>query len=183
MDTRSVVDAFKTGRSINPTTHGLQVTHFELQVDQGFWLSLRWVPTAENQSADAIIRPGRAEIIRLQPAVFRRSRDFFREFTVDLRATFEKAQEGPRRGRPKSGGCSSFRCTTAKSRRGWTSLVKTRPLHQEENRQRLCTGSRPWSWRGMSCNIWPSIEHTPRMLSLTCANTCSRRSAARRYGS
>ena len=48
VDNRSVVDAFKKGRSKNPTTHGLLVRLFELQADQGFWLSLRWVPTAEN---------------------------------------------------------------------------------------------------------------------------------------
>ena len=33
---------------------GLLVVLFELQVDRCFWLSLRWVPTADNQSADAI---------------------------------------------------------------------------------------------------------------------------------
>ena len=39
---------------------------FELQVDQGFGLSLRGVPTADFQSADIIARPGRADTIRLK---------------------------------------------------------------------------------------------------------------------
>ena len=47
-------------------THGSRVGLFELQVDQGFGLSLRGVPTADFQSANVINRPGRAEIIRLK---------------------------------------------------------------------------------------------------------------------
>lgn len=35
-------------------------------LDQGFWLSLRWVPAADSQSVDEIIRPARIEIIRLK---------------------------------------------------------------------------------------------------------------------
>ena len=57
VDNRSVVDAFNKGRSKTPTTHGLLIGLFELQVAQGFWLSLRWVPTADIKSADVIARP------------------------------------------------------------------------------------------------------------------------------
>ena len=39
---------------------------FELQVDQGFGLSLRGVPTADLQSANVTTRSERAEIIRLE---------------------------------------------------------------------------------------------------------------------
>ena len=95
VDNRSVVDAFKKGRSKNLITHELLVGPFELQVDQGFWLSLRWVPTPDNQSADAVSRPGIAEIIRLRPAMFQRLQPFFGEFTVDLMASSENAQDGP----------------------------------------------------------------------------------------
>ena len=98
VDNRPVVDAFKKGRSRNPTTRGLLVRLFELQVDQGFWLSLRWVPTSENQSADAITRPTRAEIICLRSAVFQRLREFFGKFTVDLMVFSVNAQEGPTTG-------------------------------------------------------------------------------------
>ena len=55
----------------------------------------------ENQSADAITRPGRAEIIRLRPAVFQRLREFFGEFTVDLMASSENPQEDPTTGAVK----------------------------------------------------------------------------------
>ena len=47
-------------------THGSRVELFELQVDQGFGLSLRGVPTTDFQSANLFTRPGRAEIIRLK---------------------------------------------------------------------------------------------------------------------
>ena len=70
MDNRSVVDTFKMGRSRNPTTHATLIKLFELQVTEGFWLSLRWVPTVDNASAGAITRPGRDEIIRLRPTTF-----------------------------------------------------------------------------------------------------------------
>lgn len=43
---------------------------FTLQVEHGFWLSLRWVPSAANHAADAITRPGLHEIVRLRQAVF-----------------------------------------------------------------------------------------------------------------
>ena len=59
VDSHAGVDAFTA-------THGSRVGLFELQVDQGFGLSLRGVPTADFQSADVINRPGRAEIIRLK---------------------------------------------------------------------------------------------------------------------
>ena len=91
----------KKGRSRNPTTQGLLVRLFELQVDQGFWLSLRWVPTAENQSTNAITRPRRPEIIHVRLAVFQRLREFFGEFTVDLLASSENAHEGPTTGTGK----------------------------------------------------------------------------------
>ena len=95
IDNRSVLDAFNKGRSRNPITHELLVGVFELQVDQAFWLSLRWVPTADSRSADAITRSGLAEIIRLQPVAFQRLQSFFGEFPFDLMASPENAQAGP----------------------------------------------------------------------------------------
>ena len=95
---RSVVNAFKKGRSRNPTTHAMPIKLFELQVTEGFWLSLRWVPTADNASADVITRPGRDEVIRLRPPTFQQLRAFFGEFTVDLMASSENAQHGQARG-------------------------------------------------------------------------------------
>lgn len=55
----AVVDAFTT-------THGLRVGLFELQIDQGFGLSLRWVLAANFQSAEVIAEPRWAEIIRFE---------------------------------------------------------------------------------------------------------------------
>ena len=59
VDSHTGVDAFTA-------THGSRVRLFELQVDQGFVLSLRGLPTVDLQSADVITRPGRAEIIALK---------------------------------------------------------------------------------------------------------------------
>ena len=59
VDIHDGVDAFTA-------THGSRAGLFEPQVDQGFGLSLRGVPTADFQSADIIARPGRADTIRLK---------------------------------------------------------------------------------------------------------------------
>ena len=59
VDSHAGVDAFTA-------THGSRVGLFELQVNQGFGLSLRGVPTTDFQSADVITRPRRTEIIRLK---------------------------------------------------------------------------------------------------------------------
>ena len=58
-------------------------------------MSLRWVPTADNASADAITRPGRDEILPPQPTTFQQLRAFFGDFTVDLMASSENARLGP----------------------------------------------------------------------------------------
>ena len=51
---------------------------FELQAEYGFMLSLKWIPTVENEVADAISRPSRQAIIRI--AVW----DEIYPFNVDL---------------------------------------------------------------------------------------------------
>ena len=57
VDIHDGVDAFTA-------THGSRAGLFEPQVDQGFGLSLRGVPTSDFQSAEVITIPGRAETIR-----------------------------------------------------------------------------------------------------------------------
>ena len=71
MDNQSVVGAFNRGRAKNRETHALLVQSFEFQVEYGFMLSLKWIPTAENEVADAISRPSRDAIIRIAPASFK----------------------------------------------------------------------------------------------------------------
>ena len=51
---QSVVDAFKRGQAKDPETNALLFQIFELQVDVGFLLTLKWIPTASNEIADAI---------------------------------------------------------------------------------------------------------------------------------
>lgn len=67
-----MVGAFNRGRSKNRETHPLLVRIFNLQVDYGFMLSLKWMPTAENGIAYASSRPSRDAIIRIAPAGFKR---------------------------------------------------------------------------------------------------------------
>lgn len=43
-----------------------------LQVREGVWLHLRWVPSQDNADADSMTRLGVDEFIRLRPEVFRR---------------------------------------------------------------------------------------------------------------
>ena len=98
VDNRATVDAFRKGRSSNLVTHAMLVSLFELQVAHGFWLTLRWVPSAENAVADNTTRPGRQETVCLKPAAFERLRQFFGDFTVDLVASSENAQYKVERG-------------------------------------------------------------------------------------
>ena len=70
VDNQSVVGGFTRGRATDPATHALLVQLFELQVEHGFMLTLKWIPTASNSVADAISRPSRDSIIRLRPSAF-----------------------------------------------------------------------------------------------------------------
>ena len=69
---QSVVHAFRRGRAKDPPAHELLIKLFRLHVQQEVWLSLRWVPTAENGTADAISRPSRDEIVRRTAEAFQR---------------------------------------------------------------------------------------------------------------
>lgn len=88
-----MVDVFNRGRSQNPITHALIVKLFDLQVAEGLWLSLRWVPTANNGVVDAITHPGRGAIIRLRQAAYQRLPDDFGNITVDLMAPSETLRQ------------------------------------------------------------------------------------------
>ena len=92
VDNSATVAAYNKGRSRNSVTHNMLVRLFELQTEQGFWLSLKWVPSAENVAADAITRPPMHEIIRMRETTFRFLVSIFGEFSVDLMASTENAQ-------------------------------------------------------------------------------------------
>ena len=86
VDNQSVVRAFNRRRVKNRETHALLVQLFTLQVEHGFMLSLKWIPTAENGVADAISRPSRETIIRIAPVTFKALWDEIGPFNVDLMA-------------------------------------------------------------------------------------------------
>jgi len=67
---------------------------FERQVTQGFWVSLNWVPTADNNAADAITRSSTFDIVRLRPTRFQELQASCGDFTVDLMASSENAHLG-----------------------------------------------------------------------------------------
>ena len=94
VDSTAVVGSFNKGRARNPVAHKMLIDLFDLQVSQGFWLSLQWVPTADNHAPDAITRPSRDENLQLRPARFEELQAFFGEFTVDLIASSENAHRG-----------------------------------------------------------------------------------------
>ena len=95
VDNQSVVGAFKRGRAKDPVTHALLVQLFDIQVEYGFLLTLKWIPTAANGVADAISRPSRESIIGLQPDAFRRVWDEWGPFSIDLMASTASAQRIP----------------------------------------------------------------------------------------
>lgn len=76
--------AFNKGRAKDPRIHALLVKLFNLQLEQGFWRSLKWVPTHENATADAVSRPSRQAMVRMRPRAFRRVWETFGELNVDL---------------------------------------------------------------------------------------------------
>ena len=91
-----MVGAFKRGRAKDPATRALLVNLFDLQVEYGFILTLKWIPTAANSVADAISRPSRESIVRLQPDAFRLVWDDLGPFKIDLMASTESAKHIPR---------------------------------------------------------------------------------------
>lgn len=95
VDNESVVGAFRKGRAKDPVSHSLLVQLFSLQVDFGFMLSLKWVPTADNGIADAISRPSRESVIRLKPLAFQQLWAALGPFNFDLMASSESAQRDP----------------------------------------------------------------------------------------
>ena len=48
VDNSVTIAALNKGRSNNPVTHKMLNRLFQLQAEQGFWLSGKWVPLAAN---------------------------------------------------------------------------------------------------------------------------------------
>ena len=86
MDNQIVMDALNTKRPKNRGTHALLVRPFELQVAYGFMLSLKWIPTAVKEVADAISWPSRDVILRIAPASFQVVWDAMGPFKIHLMA-------------------------------------------------------------------------------------------------
>ena len=70
VDNQAVVGSFNRGRAKNRAAHDLLIQMFNLQIDYGFLLSLKWIPAAENAVADGISRRSRDTIIRLEREAF-----------------------------------------------------------------------------------------------------------------
>lgn len=98
VDSQAVQGAFNRGRSRNRVSHDLLIELFDLKVHYGFLLSLKWVPTAENETADAISRPSGDSIIQLLPAAFRQLWVAMGPFDIDLMACTASAQLSPHTG-------------------------------------------------------------------------------------
>ena len=95
VDNQSVVGAFNRGRAKNRGTHALLVQLFALQVEHGFMLSLKWIPTAENEVVDAISRPSWDTIIPIAPVAFKALWDATGPFNVDLMACAASVLRSP----------------------------------------------------------------------------------------
>lgn len=79
----------------NRVLHELLIPLFDLQFENGFVLSLKWVPTAENVIADIISRPLREAVPQLLPAAFQLLWDAMGPFDIDLMACTASAQVSP----------------------------------------------------------------------------------------
>ena len=87
VDNFTVAHNFRKGWSRDATVHRLLRAFFDLQMTEGFWLRLRWVPSEANVEADSITRPGRDKFVRVHPHVFAELWAFFGEFNIDLMAS------------------------------------------------------------------------------------------------
>lgn len=81
VDNQSAVHAFNKGHPKYPRTHELLVKLFNLKLEPGLWLSLKWVPTKEDVTADAVSRPSREAMVRMEPRAFRRVWETFGTYT------------------------------------------------------------------------------------------------------
>ena len=90
-----MVGAFNRGRAKTRETHALLVQLFDPQVEYGFMLSLKWVPTAGNGVAGAISRPSRDSMICLTPEAFRALWDDLGPFNIYFMASTASAQRVP----------------------------------------------------------------------------------------
>ena len=63
----TVVHNFWKGRAEDATVHRLLRARFDLQMREGVWLRLRWIPSEANVEADNITRPGRDDFVRSAP--------------------------------------------------------------------------------------------------------------------
>lgn len=95
VDNQAVVGAFNRGRAKDRAAHDLLIQMFNLQVDYGFLLSLKWIPTAENDVADAISRPSRDTIIRMARDAFLALFSELGPFNIDLMPCTASAQRSP----------------------------------------------------------------------------------------
>ncbi|CAN0429763.1 unnamed protein product [Ascophyllum nodosum] len=95
VDNLTVVHNFRKGRARDATVHRLLRALFDLQMREGFWLRLRWIPSEANVEADSIPRPGRDEFVRLRPHVFAELWSFFGAFDIDLMASPVSAHRIP----------------------------------------------------------------------------------------
>ena len=59
----TVLHNFRKGRAWDATVHSLLRALFEVQMREGFWLRLRWIPSEVNFEAGGISRPGRDEYV------------------------------------------------------------------------------------------------------------------------
>ena len=67
------------------------VQRFDLQVEHGFMLTLKWIPSAANGIADATSRPSRESFFRLHPGTFRIMWEALGPFSIDLMASTASA--------------------------------------------------------------------------------------------
>ena len=160
VDNSATVDAFKKGRSSNSITHKMLKRFFELQAEQGFWLSLKWVPSAANQAADDITRPPMHEILRLRPEAFRRLEQIFGVFTVDLMASSENAQHGLE---PATGGRRRLPFFSRYNREGSDGVDVFRQnvaLNPGQGTPAFGFCFPPHSWWAISFTTWRSAART-----------------------
>ena len=160
VDNPTVVHNSRKVRARDATVHRLLRALFDLQMRQGFWLRLRWIPSEAIVEADSITRPGRDEFVRFRPHVFAELWSFLGHSIsiLWLHPCLPTASRRPRQERAISS--HVLRDMRVKVPREWIFFRKTCRESRESLRVRLVSVSPQPHWPTQPCSISPRNEHT-----------------------
>ena len=158
VDNLTVVHNFRKGRARDATFHRLLRALFDLQMREGFWLRLRWIPSEANVEADSITRPG--PNLCVFALTYLQSCGRFLGHSISilrLHPCLPTASRRPRRERAISS--HALRDMRVKVPREWIFFRKTCRESRGSRRARSVSAFPQPHWPTQPCSISQSNEH------------------------